>query len=75
MDEIMAIAVNVATKELTDLELAALNNVAQVNMDPRGRIFDYDDVKHLFTEMNGTRMHEETKRALALVVNRRLFDS
>lgn len=65
-------AVSMSTDELTDLELAVLNNVAQLNMDPRGRVFDYDRVRALFTESDGTRMHHETKLALSAVVNRRL---
>ena len=71
----MAAIVDMATEELTDLELAILNNVAQLGMDPHDRAFDYEEVKSLFTEKDGTRMHEETKAALAAVVNRRLVAS
>jgi hypothetical protein len=58
--------------DLSDIELAVLNNVAQLDQDPHGRLFDYEKVKELFTERNGERMHEETKVALADVVNIRL---
>jgi len=71
MKQTMAINVDITTKDLTDLELAELNNVVQLDMDPHGRIFDYDKVEALFT-INGVRTHEETKAALAMVVNRRL---
>lgn len=70
----MVAIVNEATEKLTDLELAILNNVAQLDMDPHNRVFDYDydNVQSLFTEKGGTRMHDETKAALAAIVNRRL---
>jgi hypothetical protein len=57
---------------LTDLELAALNNVVQLDMDPHGRIFDYNKVAGLFSEANGTRAHSMTKDALATIVLKRL---
>lgn len=72
MKKFMDISIDMETRELTNLELAALNIVAQLNEDPRGRLFDYEKVKGLFTEDNGTRMHVETKMALAIVVNERL---
>jgi hypothetical protein len=72
MQAIMASAVHVACSHLTDDELAALNLVAQLDIDPHNRVFDYNRVAHLFTERNGTKMHEETKNALAQVVNMRL---
>jgi hypothetical protein len=56
---------------LTDLELAALNNVVQLDMDPHGRIFDYNKVAGLFSEANGTRAHSMTKDALATIVLKR----
>lgn len=59
-------------KELSDLELTALNNVAQLDLDPYNRIFDYEKVKGLFTEANSTRMHNETKIVLASIVLDRL---
>lgn len=62
--------VELYTQDLTDLELAVLNNVAQLDQDPRGRLFDYDKVKGLFA--NGDKMHDETKLALAAIVNNRL---
>ena len=75
MRQTMSIIGDMVTENLDDLELAVLNNAAQLDMDPRGRLFDYDKVKSLFdvVETNGMpRMHEETKIALAVVVNRRL---
>lgn len=72
MRQIMVTTVGVVTDELTDLELATLNNVAQLNMDPHDRVFDYDKVKALFTEGDGTRMHKETRLALSIIVNWRL---
>lgn len=69
---IMRASVAMVTEGLTDLELAVLNNCAQLDMDPRGRLFDYGKVASLFDQAGGTQMHEETKRALAAIVNRRL---
>lgn len=65
-------SVKMTCDALTDLELAALNLVAQTDQDPRDRVFDYQQVKGLFTESGGTRMHEMTKMALAKIVNERL---
>lgn len=72
MRQIMAVIVSLTCNELTDIELAVLNNVAQLDQSPHNRLFDYEKVKELFTERDGTRMHEETKIALAAVVIKRL---
>lgn len=69
---IMATVVDMICDKLTDLELAVLNNCVQLDSDPHGRLFDYETVKMLFTENNGTRAHDVTKEALARVVNARL---
>ena len=74
MRQIMAATVAVITDELSDDELAVLNIVAQFDQNPHGRKFDYKLVEGLFTENNGTKMHSETKIALANVVNSRLFN-
>ena len=58
--------------ELSDIELNVLSLVAQLDQDPRHRLFDYDKVDLLFTENNGTKMHQETKLALMAVVDDRL---
>ena len=56
------IVVSLICDELTDLELAVLNNVAQLDMLPYNHKFDYEQVKELFTENNGTKI------ALAAIV-------
>lgn len=71
MQKMMYNTVDIATQELTDLELAVLFNVASLDADPHGKVFDYDKVKGLFTE-GGIRMHQVTKDALAVVVSQRL---
>jgi hypothetical protein len=71
MREIMAKTVYVCTRNLTDDELLVLSTVAITDADPHGRLFDYEKVAHLFTQDNGTRMHEETKVALFRVVSTR----
>lgn len=72
MERIMVASVGVVTNTLSDEELAALNLCVQLDMDPHGRIFDYDAVQSLFTEDGRTRTHDATKEALARIVNRRL---
>ena len=74
MRQIMAATVAVTTRELSDTELIVLNLVAQTDQDPHGKKFDYKLVAGLFTENNGTKLHSETKIALANVVNSRLFN-
>ncbi len=71
----MAATIAVTTDDLSDIELTVLSIVAQTDQDPRGRKFNYDAVEHLFTENDGTRMHSETKIALAAVVEARLFNT
>ncbi len=75
MRQIMAATVATTTNELSDTELAVLNIVAQTDQSPHEKIFDYANVEHLFTENDGTRMHPETKIALAAVVQSRLFNT
>jgi hypothetical protein len=61
-----------ATADLTDVELAALNDVAQTGRDPHS-IGSYPQVSDLFIEDNGSRMHRETRVALAAVTLARLI--
>lgn len=70
MNPQIASVIALATKDLSNIELAALNNVAQIGANPSG-INCYEKVKHLFTEANGTKMHSEALDALAKIVNRR----
>lgn len=70
--QIMTNTVGLICAELTDAELAVLNLTVLMDGDPHGRLFDYDKVKSLFTQDNGTKMHEETKEALTRIVNSRL---
>ena len=66
----MSAIVSLACKNLSDDEVLALNLAAQLGTDPRG-VLGYDKVNYLFTEQNGTRMHAETKDALAAVIVQR----
>ncbi len=72
MKAVMANIVSIACDKLTDKELAVLNIVAMFDQLPHNRLFDYEKVKSLFTQNDGTKMHEETKIALAVTVNSRL---
>lgn len=70
----MYAVVSLATQNLSDLELAVLNNVAQLDGDPRVTIGS-EKYLHLFDSVDGTgkpRMASETKDALAAVVLKRL---
>lgn len=68
----MTAVVGIVCDELTDQELAALNLTAQLDLDPHGRIFDYGKVASLFTEKDGTKMHQVTKETLARLAMHRL---
>lgn len=67
----MAAAVSIACEALTNDELAGMNLAVQLGINPTTRA-GYDKIAHLFTEDNGTRMHDETAAALARVALRRL---
>ena len=70
----MYAVVSLATQDLTDLELAVLNNVAQLDGDPRVTLGS-EKYLHLFDTKDASgrpRMAEETKAALAAVVLKRL---
>jgi hypothetical protein len=58
--------VSEATEDLTDAELAALNEAVQTGRDPHS-ISGYPKISDLFTENGGTRMHRDTRVALAAV--------
>ncbi len=68
---IMRSAVAVAVNDLSDAELVGLNLTVQLGGDPRSKPW-YDKAKFLFDQEGGTKMHEETKAALAAVVLKRL---
>ena len=56
--------VSVATDDLTDAELIALNDAVQTGRDPHW-IDGYPQISDLFTENGGTQMHRDTRVALA----------
>jgi hypothetical protein len=60
--------VSAATEDLTD---AALNEAVQMGRDPHS-ISGYPKISDLFTAEGGTRMHRETRVALAAVTLSRL---
>jgi hypothetical protein len=70
-DAILAISMDIAIQDLTDGELAGLNLTAQFGLDPRG-LPHYEKIRHLFTEENGTRMHDQAKETLYRAVLQRL---
>ncbi len=65
------ISIQYACSALSDTELAAINNAAQCDLDPR-KVAGYEKAAYLFTEEGGTKMHAETKDALARIVLQRL---
>jgi hypothetical protein len=66
--------VSEATEDLTDAELAALNEAVQTGRDPH-LIGGYPKISDLFTENGGSHMHRETRVALAAVTLSRLMQS
>ncbi len=66
--------VSAATDDLTDAELVVLNGAAQAGRDPHS-IGGYPKISDLFTENGGTRMHRDTRIALAAVTLSRLMPS
>lgn len=63
--------VAVATADLTDAELAGINQIVQTHGDPR-RTPSYAKVRDLFTESGGASLHSATRQALAAVTLYRL---
>lgn len=59
---------------LTDMELAALNNLATFTNYPGNpaQVIGYKKASHLFTEANGTKMHPTALVAFQAVVIERL---
>lgn len=66
--------VSAATADLTDAELAALNEAVQTGHDLQS-IGSYPEISDLFTEAGGTRMHRETRIALAAITLSRLTEA
>ena len=65
---------NAATEDLTAAELAALNETVQTGRAPQS-LGSYPKISDLFTTEGGTRMHRETRVALAAVTLSRLMQS
>ena len=63
--------VAVATADLTDEELVAINQIVQTRGDPRGTL-GYAKVSDLFTDCNGTCLHPTTRQALAAITLHRI---
>jgi hypothetical protein len=66
--------VRAATEDLTAAELAALNEAVQMGRNPHS-LSGYAQLRDLFTEHGGSRMHRETRVALAAVTLSRLTQS
>jgi hypothetical protein len=64
--QIMATTVGVTCSKLTDIELNSIYMCALLGMNP-DQVGGYDRIKSLFTEDNGTRMHQTTLDALGVV--------
>lgn len=71
IENMLVAVISFACERLEDYELAALNLVVHSGFDPRP-VMGYEKVKHLFSENDRTKMHEETKQAFIRVVNIRL---
>ncbi len=71
MNDPLATTVNYTCNQLTDIELAMLNNFVQMDIDPREQPW-YDKVKPLFTESSGSKAHTAIKEHIAYNVLKRL---
>lgn len=71
MDKIMYASVSLTCKNLTDRELAGLNLAMAMGRNPK-TLPQYGKVESLFTQNNGTEMHNETLQAFYRVVIARL---
>jgi len=69
----LAVAAEIATRGLKTDELVSLNLVASSGLDPHDRLFDYEAVKHLFTEGEGTKCHAAVREAISLATMKRLL--
>lgn len=69
--ETMHARVSMALRELALDEIAAQREAVLRNSDPRPR-YGYGRVAHLYTEAEGTAMHEEVRAAFLLVSGRML---
>jgi hypothetical protein len=74
-DEKLNMGVLLGTKlaldALSEIELCALYNCVTAGWDVTKRP-EYSKVETLFTEENGTKMHNMTRRAFELIVSTRL---
>jgi hypothetical protein len=66
--------VSAAAEDLTEAELVAFNEAVQTGRDPHA-LDGYTQLRDLFTENGGSRMHRETRIALAAVTLSRLTQS
>ena len=69
-DGLMSV-ISVSCTDLTDREMMALCLSLQLGTDPR-QIKGYEKVRELYTEENGTRMHEATKKGFLSLCAARL---
>lgn len=82
-DQILRASVSMVAGNLTNEELAAINNVTQIGADPR-KVAGYEKVQHLFTEKSAIEdpfthekkmipvAHTAVREALANMVLKRL---
>lgn len=64
-EKMVIVLATMTINELTDDELAALNLAVQLDADPR-RVLGYEKAVSLFTEGNGTRIHDSRQHSPAL---------
>ena len=71
MNQGIMLGVALACRQLADEQLAALNLAVQAGWDA-SNLSGYEHIAGLFTEANGTQMHEDAKVAFAKVALKRL---
>lgn len=72
MNNYLVAVIKMLCDDLTDLELATLNTVLQLEENPHDRVFDYEKVASIFTENDGLKAHDETKRIVGHITLDRL---
>ena len=72
MNQNVYVVVTIACTQLEDIEVAVLYMAVTLDNSNIKQVMGYDKVSHLFTQNNGTEMHEETREAFLAYCGGRL---
>lgn len=68
MNSIVYLSISKVCATLSIDELDSLYLCVMWDQNPKDKLFDYEKVKHLFTEGNGLRVNTDVKEALGEIV-------